>query len=148
MAASKTKVPKLVDRIETKVKRLYIYFRGPATKWDYQKCCTTKPEVRNPIWWHSNHQQEVPTRYIGIFYLKNAIWDFTLLVTSHSIASSHIGFLDPENIGIAIGILLLSCLQVEKYVFPDWRPPSWIFDFRLRRIVFPIVPLEALSPNT
>jgi len=48
MAASKTKVPlsELVDKIETKVQRLYICIRGPATQWDYRKCCTTKPEVQ------------------------------------------------------------------------------------------------------
>jgi len=43
---------------------------------------------------------------------------------------------------------LLSCLQVEIYVFPDWRPPSWISDFRLRQTVFPIVPLDSLMPKT
>jgi len=42
---------------------------------------------------------------------------------------------------------LLSCLQVEIYVFADWRPPSWISDFRLRRTVFSIVPLDVLPPE-
>jgi len=39
MAASKTEVPisKLVDKMETKLQRLCICFRGPATQWDYQK---------------------------------------------------------------------------------------------------------------
>jgi len=49
-----------------------------------------------------------------------------------------------ENIGIAVRMLLLSCLQVKIYVFPEWRPPSWISDFRLRRTVFPIVLLDTL----
>jgi len=50
----------------------------------------------------------------------------------------------PQKHGVAVGISLLSCLQVEIYVFPDWRPPSWISDFRLRRTVFLIVPLDTL----
>jgi len=45
-------------------------------------------------------------------------------------------------------MLLLSCLQVEIYVFPDWMPPSWISDFQLRRTVLPIVPLDSLPPKT
>jgi len=40
MVTFKPEVPisKLVDKIETKVQRLYICFRGPAAQWDYQKC--------------------------------------------------------------------------------------------------------------
>jgi len=37
--------------------------------------------------------------------------------------------------GLALRIFLLLCLHVETYVFPDWRPPSWISDFRSGRIV-------------
>jgi len=56
MAAFKPDVPisKLVDKMGTKVQRQCICFRGPATQWDYQKYFTTKPEVRNLIWRHSN----------------------------------------------------------------------------------------------
>ena len=35
--------------------------------------------------------------------------------------------LDPENIGIAVGILLISCLGAEIHAFEVWRPPSWSF---------------------
>jgi len=58
MAASKTEVPitTLVDKMVTKVQRLSIRFRGPATQWDYQKCCTTKSELRNSIWRHRKSQ--------------------------------------------------------------------------------------------
>jgi len=52
--------------------------------------------------------------------------------------------LDSENIAIAVRIVVLSCLQVDIYVFPVWRQSSWISDFRLRRTVFPIVPLDSL----
>jgi len=52
MAAFKPEVhvSKLVDKIGTKVQRLCKCFRGPAVQLDCQKCCTTKPEVRNPIY--------------------------------------------------------------------------------------------------
>jgi len=71
-----------------------------------------------------------------------AILDFKLPVGSHSISRSLVGLLDPENIGIAIKIVLVSCLQVEIYVFPDWRPLSWISDCRLGRTVFLAVLLD------
>jgi len=79
---------------------------------------------------------------MGTSGLLAAILNFQLPDRSHSISSNPIGLLDPENIGIAVRIVLLSCLQVEIDVFPDWRPPSWSFDFRLRRTVFPIVPSD------
>ena len=54
-------------------------------------------------------------------------WIFPLPVWSHSILMSPIGKLDPENIGIAVGISLTSCLGTEIHAFEVWRPPSWIF---------------------
>jgi len=33
--------------------------------------------------------------------------------------------------GLAVGIPLLRCVQVEICVLPVWRPPSWIHYFRL-----------------
>ena len=54
-------------------------------------------------------------------------WSFPLPVQSHSIIMSPIGKLDPENIGIAVGISLISCLEAEIHAFEVWRPPSWIF---------------------
>jgi len=37
---------------------------------------------------------------------------------------------NPENIGIAVGIALLSSVGAEIYRFHGCRPPSWIFNFR------------------
>jgi len=79
--------------------------------------------------------------------------EFLLPVTSYSITIITVEYLAPKNMGVAVGISLLSCLQVEIYVFPDWRPPdwrppSWISGFRLRRTVFLIVPLDSLPPKT
>jgi len=46
MAASETEVPisKLVDKIETKVQRLYICFRGLATQWVYKNVVRPNPK--------------------------------------------------------------------------------------------------------
>ena len=54
-------------------------------------------------------------------------WIFLLLVRSHSILMSPNGKLDPKNIGIAVGISLISCLKAEIHAFEVQRPPSWIF---------------------
>ena len=40
-------------------------------------------------------------------------WFFSLPVWSHSILMSPIGKLDPKNIGIAVEISLISCLEAE-----------------------------------
>jgi len=42
-----------------------------------------------------------------------AILDLSLPVRSDSIAGSTIGLLDPENIGLVVGIALLICVQLE-----------------------------------
>ena len=50
-------------------------------------------------------------------------WIFTLPVWSHSLLMSLIGKVDPENIGIAVGISLISCLEAEIHAFDVLRPP-------------------------
>ena len=54
-------------------------------------------------------------------------WTFPLPVWSHSLLVSLIGKLDPENIGLAFGILLITSLGASAYAFEVWRPPSRIF---------------------
>ena len=54
-------------------------------------------------------------------------WIFPLPVWSHSILMSPNGKLDPGNIGIAVGISLISCVEAEIHAFEVKRPPSWIF---------------------
>jgi len=39
--------------------------------------------------------------------------DLSLPVRSDSIVDITVGLLDPENIGLAVGIALLSCVQME-----------------------------------
>ena len=54
-------------------------------------------------------------------------WMFPLSVWSHIILMSPNGMLDPENTGIAVEILLISCLEAEIHTIKVYRPPSWIF---------------------
>ena len=42
---------------------------------------------------------------------------FPLPVWSHNILTSPNGMLDPENIGVAVGTLLISCLGAETHAF-------------------------------
>ena len=44
-------------------------------------------------------------------------WGFILPVRSHSILMSPNGKLDPKNIGITVGISLISCLEAEIHAF-------------------------------
>jgi len=49
--------------------------------------------------------------------LTAAILDLSLPVRSGSIVGITVGLLDPENIGLAVGIALLLCVQVEIYEY-------------------------------
>ena len=53
-------------------------------------------------------------------------WIFSNAVRSHCILMSPNGKLDPETIGIAVGISLISRLGAEIHALEVWRPPSWI----------------------
>ena len=50
-----------------------------------------------------------------------------LPVWSHSLLMSFNGKLDHENLSIAVGISMISCLGAEIHAFEVKRPPSWIF---------------------
>ena len=65
-------------------------------------------------------------------------WIFSLPVWSHSLLVSLIGKLDPENIGMAVGISLISCLGAEIHAFEVLMPPSWIFPLPVRSHSIPI----------
>ena len=49
------------------------------------------------------------------FRLMVAIFDLLVTPTSKSIYSNSTVLLDPENVGVAAGISLLSCIQTELY---------------------------------
>ena len=74
-------------------------------------------------------------------------WSFPLPVWSHSILMSPIGKLDPENIGMAVGISLTSCLEAEIHAFEVWRPPSWIFPFPVQLHSILMSPNVKLDPE-
>ena len=58
------------------------------------------------------------------------IFDLPPTQMSDNIRTSQVVLHDPENIDIAVGIVLLSCLQAGIYVRQVYMPPSWIFHFR------------------
>ena len=57
-------------------------------------------------------------------------WIFPIPVWSHSLLVCPNGKLDPENISIAVGISLTSCLsfclEVEIHAIEVFWPPSWM----------------------
>jgi len=48
---------------------------------------------------------------------------------------------------LVVGIALLSCLQVEIWVIPDWWLPPWIYHFRLGRTVLLGITVGLLDPE-
>ena len=75
-------------------------------------------------------------------------WIFPLPVWSHSLLVCPNGKLDPENISIAGGISLISCLEAEIHAFDALRPPFWITLFRFNCTVSELVPLECWTQKT
>ena len=75
-------------------------------------------------------------------------WIFTIPVRSHSLLVCPNGKLDPENIGIAVGISLIYCLEAEIHVFDVLRPPFWITHFRFGCTVSELVPLKCWTQKT
>jgi len=53
----------------------------------------------------------------NLFPVSAAICDVQLTLTSHNNRTTPVVLSDPENVGLAVGISLLSCVQVEIYVF-------------------------------
>ena len=57
------------------------------------------------------------------------------------------GKLDYENIGIAVEISWISCLEAEIHAFEVKRPPSWIFPLPVCLYSFPIGSSGLLDPQ-
>ena len=55
--------------------------------------------------------------------------------------------LDPENIGIAVGISLISRLRVDIHALEVKRPPSWIFSLPVSSHSIRISPSGMLDPQ-
>ena len=73
-------------------------------------------------------------------------WIFPLPVWSHSLLVSLIGKLDPENIGVTVGISLKSCLGADIHAFEVLRPPSWILPLPVRSHSILMSPSGMLGP--
>ena len=107
-------ISQLTDEIATKYRRLAPHFRGPAIEWKHLEYCTTKPEVENPIWRPNRSGNIHISACRSTSGSAAAILDyFPLPVSSHSDVHSTVGLLDPQNIGIAVEISLLSRLQAD-----------------------------------
>ena len=74
-------------------------------------------------------------------------WICPLSVSPHIISVSPIGKLDSENIGIAVGISLISCLGGEISAITVQRPPSWIFPLPVRSHCLPTSFSRLLEPQ-
>ena len=72
---------------------------------------------------------------------------FPLPVWSHSNSMSINGKLDPEIIGVAVGISLISCLGAEIDVFKVLRPPSWTFPLPVWSQSIPMSPNAKVDPE-
>ena len=60
------------------------------------------------------------------FRLIAAIFEYPLIVTSESIHTSPTVLMDPEYVGVAVGIWLLSYIQAEIYDMADVLPVNGI----------------------
>ena len=118
-----THIFRVIYEVETKLKKLLVQFMGPRTQWNYSEYHAVKLEVIST------------GGDISTSGLVAAILDLTLPVKLYCILVSPFGLPDPENMGLELGILLISCPQVEIQVLPVWRSPSCIFDFRLYAVV-------------
>ena len=78
--------------------------------------------------------------------------DFPLPVRSHSIPMSPSGMLELKNVGLAVGISVISCglpcLKAMIHAFEVWRPPSWIFPLPVESHSFRIHPNGELDPKS
>jgi len=77
-----------------------------------------------------------------------AIFDFPPVRTSDSLRGSFVVSPDLENMDIAVGISLLSCIVTELRLIPFFQTPSWISVFRFHPTVFLMVPLKRLPSKT
>ena len=73
-----------------------------------------------PIW--RNDIRRITSLFLVYFRLLAAIFDFRHIQTSDSILTSFSVLPDPENMGLAVGISLLSCLRAEIYVLSFLLP--------------------------
>ena len=54
----------------------------------------------------------------------------------------------PKNMGVAVRISLVSCLEAEIHAFEVERPPYWVFPLPVRSHSIPISLIGKLNPKT
>jgi len=100
--SSKPKVPifQLVEELTTRFQIIIPCFRGRTIQWRHL------------------HASMCTSGDMSTSGLAATILDLSLPVRSDSIVGISVGLLEPENIGLAVGIALLSCVQVDIWVLP------------------------------
>ena len=73
-------------------------------------------------------------------------------IRSHSVPIGPSGMLDLKNVGLAVGISIISrwlpCLEAEIHAIEVCRPPSWIFPLPVKLHSIPIYSNGKLDPNS
>ena len=87
-----THIFRVIYEVETKLKKLLVQFMGPRTQWNYSEYHAVKLEVIST------------GGDIGTSGLAVAILHFRLPVICGGVMDRCFGMLDPENMGVAIGI--------------------------------------------
>ena len=71
---------------------------------------------------------------------------FLLPVWARGIRPSLVGKLDPKNMGVSVGIALISCVQTEIHAFEVHRLPSWILPLPVWSHCSLMSPIGKLDP--
>ena len=78
--------------------------------------CLTRKTWVQPLEFRFNHVYELRYRTVHLYFrLMAAIFDLPVTPTSASIHTSITVLLDPENVGVAVGVLLLFHIEAEIY---------------------------------
>ena len=72
---------------------------------------------------------------------------FLLPVWACGIRPSPVRKLDSKNMGAAVGIALISCVQAEIHAFEVYRLPSWIFPLPVWSHCSLVSPIGKLGPE-
>ena len=140
----------------------HIFFRSQAAIFDLRHtqtsdsiptCLSGLPDSANmgiqPLEFRCYRVYELRYTLFPIYFrLMAAICDFQHIQTSDTILTSCSMLPDPENMGLAVGIVFLLCLQGKIWILPVWRSPSWVTHFRLGHLIFLIVILDSSTLKT
>ena len=74
------------------------------------------------------------TRLATTSGLAAAIFMFRCRLMSAGVSDMSIETADPENLGLVVGISILSALERDLQILPVWRPPSWNYNRKLKSV--------------